>query len=65
MKFPLSSASLAKVLSQSKVKAHTYRKDIDKYTRRQGDQGSYIDYFLSVRTNLDKISEAEPIEREI
>jgi hypothetical protein len=63
MKAPPSSAakSMMRILSQHRVTAHTYETGTDCHTRRQGDQGSHIDYFVSIGANLGKISVSEPI----
>ena len=52
---------MMKILSQYKVTAHTYETGIDSHTRRQGDQGSHIDYFISIGANLSKVSVGKPI----
>jgi exonuclease III len=63
MKAPPSSTAknMTKILSQYRVTAHTYKTNVDSHTRRQGDQGSYIDYFISIGANLGKVSVGKPI----
>ena len=63
MKAPPSSAAknMMRILSQHRVTAHTYETGADCHTRRQGDQGSHIDYFVSIGANLGKVSVGKPI----
>jgi len=63
MKDPPSSTAkgMLRILSQHGVTAHTYETGADCHTRRQGDQGSHIDYFVSIGAKLSRVSVGKPI----
>ncbi len=52
---------MVRILSQHGITAHTYRTGTDCHTRHQGDQGSHINYFISIGASLDKVSVGKPI----